>query len=107
MNFLQQNKRSIRAKFFKALADPIRLEIIDYIDKEEKCVCDIVELLNISQPLVSRHLKVLRESGIVIDRREGTKKMYRLSNEKILDIIKLLDQNLLEDLTQKILLEAL
>ena len=107
MNFLIQNKKSIKAKFFKALADPIRLEIIDFIAEGEKCVCEIVDQLDIIQPLASRHLRILRESGIVTDRRDGTKKMYKLSNKKIKEIIDLLDHNLLKDLSQKILQEAL
>ncbi|NPE07958.1 MAG: winged helix-turn-helix transcriptional regulator [Asgard group archaeon] len=102
-----QNEKSIKTKFFKALADPIRLEIIDFLANGEKCVCEIVEQLTIIQPLVSRHLRILRESGIVTDRRDGTKKMYKLSNKKIKELIDLLDHNLLEELSQKILQEAL
>ncbi len=102
-----QNEKSIKTKFFKALADPIRLEIIDFLVNGEKCVCEIVEQLAIVQPLVSRHLRILRESGIVIDRRDGTKKMYKLSNKKIKELIDLLDHDLLEELSQKILQEVL
>ena len=107
MNFVMQNEKSIKVKFFKALADSIRLEIIDFIADSEKCVCEIVEQLDIIQPLVSRHLRILRESGIVTYRRDGTKKMYKLSNKKIKEIIDLLDHKLLEVLSQKILQEAL
>lgn len=107
MNFVIQNEKSIKTKFFKALADPIRLEIIDFLVNGEKCVCEIVEQLAIIQPLASRHLRILRESGIVTDRRDGTKKMYKLSNIKIKEIIDFLDYTLLEDLSQKILQEAL
>ncbi len=107
MNSVMQNEKSIKTKFFKALADPIRLEIIDFLANGEKCVCEIVEQLTIIQPLVSRHLRILRESGIVTDRRDGTKKMYKLSNKKIKELIDLLDHNLLEELSQKILQEAL
>ncbi|HUT81078.1 MAG TPA: metalloregulator ArsR/SmtB family transcription factor [Candidatus Bathyarchaeia archaeon] len=107
MSLNLENKKSLKAKFFKALADPIRLQIIDFLADGEKCVCEIVEQLNLIQPLISRHLRILRESGMVIDRRDGTKKLYKLSNIKIKEIIDLLDQNLLNDLFQKIILEAL
>lgn len=106
MNLVIQKEKSIKTKFFKALADPIRLEIIDFLANGEKCVCEIVEQLAIIQPLVSRHLRILRESGIVTDRRDGTKKMYKLSSIKIKELIDLLDHNLLEELSQKILQEA-
>ncbi|NHJ83808.1 MAG: winged helix-turn-helix transcriptional regulator [Asgard group archaeon] len=107
MNFMAENKNSIRAKFFKALADPLRLDIIDFIGENEKCVCEIVDRMNLAQPLISRHLRILRESGIITDKKDGTKRIYSLSNSKILEIVKALDKPLLEDLTQKILLEAL
>ena len=107
MNLVIENEKSIKTKFFKALADPIRLEIIEFLANGEKCVCEIVDQLAIIQPLASRHLRILRESGIVTDRRDGTKKMYKLSNIKIKELIDLLDHNLLEELSQKILQEAL
>lgn len=107
MNLVIENEKSIKTKFFKALADPIRLEIIEFLANGEKCVCEIVDQLAIIQPLASRHLRILRESGVVTDRRDGTKKMYKLSNIKIKEIIDFLDYTLLEDLSQKILQEAL
>src|SRR5580765_8088875 len=63
---------------FRALADPTRLRLLNLIADREICVCYFVEILNISQPKVSRHLAYLRRAGIVAARREGKWMHYRL-----------------------------
>lgn len=58
--------------FFTALANEIRLRCLLLIQIEgELCVCELMHGLDLSQPMVSRHLALLRDSGLVIDRREG------------------------------------
>ncbi|MEM4176431.1 MAG: metalloregulator ArsR/SmtB family transcription factor [Nitrososphaeria archaeon] len=54
-----------RAKVFRALGDVLRLKILALLRDGELCVCEIISRLNVSQPLVSRHLKILKECGIV------------------------------------------
>ena len=54
-----------RSKVLKALADPVRWEIVQRLAEEELCVCHLVEDLQLSQPLVSHHLKTLRDVGVV------------------------------------------
>jgi len=56
--------------FLKLLSDGTRLEILRRLYVREHCVCDFVELFDISQPAVSRHLKLLRQSEIILERRE-------------------------------------
>ena len=63
---------------FRALADSTRLRLLNLIADREICVCYFVEILNISQPKVSRHLAYLRRAGIVAARREGKWMHYRL-----------------------------
>jgi ArsR family transcriptional regulator len=55
--------------WFRGLADPIRLRIMNCLAAGELCVCDIVDLLGLPQPTVSRHLAYLRRSGLVVVRR--------------------------------------
>jgi len=57
----------------KALGDPVRLQLVDVLRKHagKVCVCELVPLFDLSQPTVSHHLKVLRESGIVGSERVG------------------------------------
>jgi ArsR family transcriptional regulator, arsenate/arsenite/antimonite-responsive transcriptional repressor len=68
-----------RELFFRALADPTRLRIINLIGDQEVCVCFFVEILNTNQPKISRHLAYLRRAGIVAARREGIWMHYRIS----------------------------
>lgn len=63
----------------KAVSDPNRLKLLAYLKKGEVCVCDFVELLDISQPAVSQQLKKLKDAGIILERRKGTWKHYRLN----------------------------
>ncbi len=107
LNFEIQNHLKLKAKLFKALADPIRLKIIELIGDTEKCVCDLVKELDIAQPLVSRHLQILRKMGLIIGRKEGTKRLYRLSNPKTIEIIDAVDNVYLQNLTKYILQEAM
>jgi ArsR family transcriptional regulator len=68
------------ANFFSALADPTRLRSLLLLAAEgELCVCELTHALNESQPKISRHLAMLREIGIVSDRREGLWIHYRIS----------------------------
>ena len=57
----------------KALADPVRLQLVDVLRKHagKVCVCELVPLFELSQPTVSHHLKVLRDAGIVASERDG------------------------------------
>ena len=63
---------------FKALADRTRLRIINLIGGDEICVCLLVEVLNVHQPKISRHLAYLRRARIVAARREGKWMHYRI-----------------------------
>jgi ArsR family transcriptional regulator len=61
------------ASIAKALADPVRLQLVDVLRKHagKVCVCELVPLFDLSQPTVSHHLKVLREAGLVESERRG------------------------------------
>ena len=71
-----------RELFFRALADPTRLRIINLIGDQEVCVCFFVEILKSNQPKISRHLAYLRRAGIVASRRDGIWMHYRLATPK-------------------------
>lgn len=66
-------------QLFKGLADQTRLRILNLLIHGELCVCDIQYVLESSQPNVSRHLIYLKNSGLVLDRREGARMYYRLA----------------------------
>lgn len=70
-----------QAKIFKALGDPVRLEIIRLLLDKELCVCHILSAFKVSQPTISHHLKALKYAGVVNDRREGKWIYYSLVPE--------------------------
>jgi ArsR family transcriptional regulator len=82
------------AELLKVVAEENRLKILCSLKKGELCVCDIWENLDLPQNLVSHHLKVLREAGLIESRKEGLNVMYSL-NEKTIQSFNLLLSNLL------------
>jgi DNA-binding transcriptional ArsR family regulator len=68
---------------FNAVAEPRRRQILDVLVGGERPVNDLVVLLGLAQPQVSKHLRVLREVGLVDVRDEGRKRMYRLNGQSL------------------------
>jgi DNA-binding transcriptional ArsR family regulator len=98
-----ENQNRFKSTVFYALSDPIRIEIIAYLRDGEKCVCEIVPHLKLIQPLVSRHLRILKETGIVRCRKDGTKRMYSIVDARIHNIIDDLTPELVSTLTKEVL----
>ncbi|PLX85564.1 MAG: transcriptional regulator [Desulfuromonas sp.] len=67
-----------RAGVLKALAHPTRLFILEELENEERCVCDLTEQIGADVSTVSKHLSVLKQAGIVIDDKRGNQVFYRL-----------------------------
>ena len=85
-----QQYREITEKF-KALAHPARLKIMANLMERECCVGDMQKCLSLSQPNVSQHLGVLKEAGIIVGRREKNKICYKISDDRIKNILKTFD----------------
>ena len=84
------------AEFYKALGDETRLKIIQMLSEQEMCVCEIIDKLDMSQPAISHHLKILRQAGIVKDSREGKWIYYSLNGEVFPDVFQNEDAGFLE-----------
>ena len=69
------------ANLFKALGDENRIRILCLLHGGEKCACKLLEALNISQPTLSHHMKILCDAGVVTGRREGKWMHYSLCAE--------------------------
>lgn len=67
---------------FRAFSDRTRLRILNMLRGGETCVCDLVDVLEASQPKVSRHLAYLRRAGLVVARKDGLWMHYRLAPAK-------------------------
>lgn len=72
------------ARLFHALSDPTRLQILERLRLGERCVCELTDALDAAQSRLSFHLKVLKDAGLVTDRREG-RWMYYAVNAEILE----------------------
>jgi DNA-binding transcriptional ArsR family regulator len=68
---------------FNAVAEPRRRQILDLLARGERPVNDVVESLGVGQPQVSKHLRVLREVGLVSVRGSGRQRLYRLNAERL------------------------
>lgn len=64
---------------FKALSDPLRLEVIELLRSQEMCVCDLCDRMDIAQSKLSFHLKTLREAGLISARQDGRWIYYSLN----------------------------
>lgn len=74
------------ASTFEVLAEPRRREILDLLRVRERPVGDLVDRLSLTQPAVSKHLKVLREAGLVEVRQDAQRRWYRLRVQPLLEL---------------------
>jgi ArsR family transcriptional regulator, arsenate/arsenite/antimonite-responsive transcriptional repressor len=88
---LPTKARAALADRFKALADPTRVAIVNRLaGADEVCVCVFVNELDLSQPTISHHLRILREAGLVEASRRGTWAYYRLVPNAIAELARAL-----------------
>jgi len=78
MNKNRKAHLEARARVIKAMAHPTRLFIIEELEKEERCVCEVTEMVGADVSTVSKHLSVLKQAGIVLDDKRGNQVFYRL-----------------------------
>lgn len=74
------------ARWFHALSDETRLQVIERLSEGEQCVCDLTGMLDTTQSRLSFHLKALKDAGILTDRREGRWVYYALNAEVIEEV---------------------
>lgn len=84
-----------------ALSSPIRIMILYALNDQSRYVIDLAAELGVPQPTISRHLKVLRERGLVTARREGPSVYYTLGDERIIDALELMRGVLRDRLLQQ------
>ena len=71
------------AQWFHALADETRVQIVEMLSHKERCVCELQQVLDIAQSRLSFHLKVLKDAGLLADRKEGRWMYYNLQRETL------------------------
>jgi DNA-binding transcriptional ArsR family regulator len=80
---LTRTRRAPTGDPFEALGDPNRREILRLLSHGEKAVQQIADAMPISRPAVSRHLRLLKQAGLVEEEAQGTQRIYRLQDEGI------------------------
>lgn len=91
----------LKTNVVKALANPVRLMIIDCLRDGEKCVCEIVNQLKEEQSNISKSLGILKSNGLIKDRKEGLNVYYRLNLCCINEFFCCLDNIISENLNQQ------
>jgi ArsR family transcriptional regulator len=76
-----------QARLFHTLSHPARLQILDILRGGEECVCHVQSVLGKRQAYVSQQLMVLRDAGLVADRKEGLNVFYRLAEPAVADLL--------------------
>lgn len=71
----------------RALAAPVRIAIVLELREADRCVHELVDALNVAQPLISQHLRVLKSAGVVYGERHGREVVYRLVDEHLSHIV--------------------
>jgi len=88
-----KNEHLINSAVFKAFCDETRLMVLSLLQSGEKCACDLLEQVDVSQSTLSHHMKILVESGVVSSRKEGKWMYYRINqkgSEKAIALLKAL-----------------
>ncbi len=98
---LKQEVNQLHAEICAGLADPTRILILYELASGPRNVTQLTETLKLSQPMVSRHLKVLRERGMVGATRVGPAVEYRLSDVRLIQALDLLRAVLRDNLTRR------
>ena len=84
---IEDEKAERAAKVFSAVSDPVRIKILKLLEEESMCVCELMEALNMRQPLISYHLKFLREVGLIRAVKKGKWVFYKIADKKVLRMI--------------------
>ncbi|KAF5088239.1 ArsR/SmtB family transcription factor [Acetobacterium wieringae] len=90
------NSEDLSVKIFKALGHPIRLQIVKSLLNESRCVCEINRDFEYSQANLSQHLKILREAGILENKKIGVEMHYRVKLKGIKTLLEIMDQTAIE-----------
>lgn len=68
-------------KLFKALGEGTRMRIVRLLAEEEFCICELEQIMQISQPRISQHMKILKDAGLVTERREGQRRVCSFNRQ--------------------------
>ena len=96
-SMLNEENLLLIADFYKALSDSTRIKIINILNENELCVCDIAVILNMTKSAVSHQLKNLREMNLIKSRRDGKQVWYSLADEHVVEVFDISLSHVLEN----------
>lgn len=96
----QKDVSILRLKILSALADPTRLELLEYLGGGERCVCEILPAFSRSQSTISKHLNILFEADILDRRIDGKRTLYSIKDPQVFELVRLVDRMALKQISQ-------
>jgi DNA-binding transcriptional ArsR family regulator len=84
---MEEKALFLKSELLKALAQPTRLKILDYLRAGEKCICEIIPAINGEQSNISRHISLMQKSHLVSTRKDGVKVMVKVRDPRIFEIL--------------------
>jgi len=85
MESLEDKKAIYLTKIFQALADPMRIKILQSLEKRNYCICELINVLKISQPTVSYHIGILVDAGLIMTQKKGRKVTCKLKKKGLIN----------------------
>jgi len=86
------------ADFFKTLSHPVRIKILHTLEHGERCVCEIIEEVDIEQSNLSQHLGILKKQGIIDSYKDGQRVIYRIVYPSVLEVVDAAEKTLSEQI---------
>jgi ArsR family transcriptional regulator len=84
---MEEKALFLKADLLKALAQPTRLKILDFLKDGEKCICEIIPAIHGEQSNISRHISLMQKSHLVSTRKDGVKVMVKVRDPRIFEIL--------------------
>ena len=84
---MEERVLALKAEILKALAQPTRLKILEFLRHGERCICEIIPAVNGEQSNVSRHISLMQKSHLVTTRKDGVKVMVKVTDREIFNIL--------------------
>ena len=84
---MEERVFTLKAEVLKALAQPTRLKILEFLRHGERCICEIIPAINGEQSNVSRHISLMQKSRLVTTRKDGVKVMVKVTDPEIFNIL--------------------
>jgi ArsR family transcriptional regulator len=84
---MEEKVLELKAEVLKALAQPTRLKILEFLRNGERCICEIVPAINGEQSNISRHISMMQKSHLVTTRKDGVRVMVNVKDPKIFEIL--------------------